>query len=44
MREATAETLDRRTPPKPRLPLGSSGIPDLASNVDRHLEGFGDWE
>ncbi len=38
LRAATLEA----APPKPRLPLFESGVPDLAERVDEVLEGFGE--
>jgi ribbon-helix-helix CopG family protein len=31
-----------RQAPEPRIPLFSSGQPDLAENVDKYLVGFGE--
>lgn len=43
IREAVAAALDGRDrPPRPTLPLFSSGIPDLAERVDEYLKGFGE--
>lgn len=41
IRDALAAALDARRPPKPRVALGDSGDPDLASNLDNAMEGFG---
>lgn len=42
IREALrAITMDAE-PPKPRLPLFESGLPDLAERVDTALDGFGE--
>ncbi len=36
------ETFLRSRDPEPRVPLFTSGIPDLAENVDKLLAGFGE--
>jgi predicted transcriptional regulator len=41
IREGIRRVTDERRAPEPRA-LFSSGIADLAENVDRHLEGFGE--
>ena len=42
VREAVRELTQRLEPPRPRLPLFSSGDPTLAERVDEELrEGFG---
>jgi hypothetical protein len=41
IREGIATFLRSRHP-EPRVPLFTSGIPDLAENVDKLLAGFGD--
>ena len=43
VREAVRELTQRLEPPRPRLPLFSSGDPTLAERVDAELrEGFGE--
>ncbi len=43
VREAVWELTQRLEPPRPRLPLFSSGDPTLAERVDEELgEGFGE--
>ncbi len=43
VREAVRELTQRLEPPRPRLPLFSSGDPTLAERVDEELgEGFGE--
>lgn len=44
IREAISESLSRREPPRPRLPLFASGDPDWAANADAHLAGFGEHD
>lgn len=41
VRSAIGAALDARRPPKPRLGLGESGDPGLASDLDGAMEGFG---
>jgi hypothetical protein len=41
IREGVRRVTEERPAPEPRV-LFSSGIADLAENVDRHLEGFGE--
>ena len=44
IREAVRELTQKLEPPRPRLPLFSSGDPTLAERVDEELaRGFGDW-
>ena len=44
IREAVRELTRRLEPPRPRLPLFSSGDSTLAERVDEELaRGFGDW-
>ncbi len=43
IREAVGELVRDSEPPRPRLPLFSSGDPTLAERVDEELTGFGDW-
>lgn len=44
IREAIAEAMRKRVPPKPRIPLIAKGLgrPDIAERVDEFLEGFGE--
>jgi hypothetical protein len=42
IREGIAMAIAREEPPKPRLPLFSSGQPDLAERFDELLKGFGE--
>ena len=42
IRSAIDQLIDSERPPKPRLPLFSSGEPDLAERVDEALHGFGE--
>ena len=42
IREGVALVTARELPRSPRLPLFSSGQPDLAERVDEALRGFGD--
>ena len=43
VREAVRELTQRLEPPRPRLPLFSSGAPTLAEGVDEELrKGFGE--
>ena len=42
IREAVRELVRRSEPPRPRLPLFSSGDPTLAERVDEELAGFGE--
>lgn len=44
IREAISEALAKRVPPRPRLPLFSSGDPAWAANADVHLQGFGEHD
>lgn len=41
VREALRTLASAAVPPRPRLPLFSSGKPGLADDVDRALDGFG---
>ena len=43
IREAIAEKVDRRTRPRPNLPLCAAGLgdPTIAERVDELLDGFG---
>ncbi|HUF72697.1 MAG TPA: CopG family transcriptional regulator [Gammaproteobacteria bacterium] len=41
IREALRAITRDAEPPKPRLPLFKSGLPELAERVDEALEGFG---
>ncbi len=41
IREAVSSLIEGVTPPKPKLPLFSSGDPTLADRVDEELKGFG---
>jgi len=43
IREAVRELVRSSEPPRPRLPLFSSGDPTLAERVDEELAGFGEW-
>ncbi|HEY6581714.1 MAG TPA: CopG family transcriptional regulator [Rubrobacter sp.] len=43
IREAVRELVRDSEPPRPRLPLFSSGDPTLAERVDEELAGFGEW-
>jgi len=44
IREAVRELTRKAEPPRPRLPLFSSGDPTLSERVDEELaRGFGDW-
>ena len=44
IRQAVRDLTRRLEPPRPRLPLFSSGDPTLAERVDEDLaRGFGDW-
>ena len=42
IREAVRELIRNSEPPRPRLPLFSSGDPTLAERVDEELAGFGE--
>jgi Arc/MetJ-type ribon-helix-helix transcriptional regulator len=42
IREALRAITRDAGPPKPRLPLFESGLPDLAERIDAALEGFGE--
>lgn len=42
IREAVRELTRNIEPPRPRLPLFSSGDPTLAERVDEELQGFGE--
>jgi len=42
IREALRAITRDAVPPKPRLPLFESGLPDLAERIDAALEGFGE--
>lgn len=42
IREALRSLAEQAGPPRPRLPLFSSGKPRLAEQVDRALTGFGE--
>lgn len=42
VREALQALVSSSTPPRPRVPLFSSGHPRLAERVDEALAGFGD--
>lgn len=42
IREGIALAISRDEPSPPRLPLFSSGDPDLAANFDELLKGFGE--
>jgi len=42
IREAVRELVQSSEPPRPRLPLFSSGDPTLAERVDEELAGFGE--
>ncbi|BBL80633.1 antitoxin VapB26 [Rubrobacter xylanophilus] len=42
IREAVRNLTSGFEPPRPRLPLFSSGDPTLAERVDRELAGFGE--
>jgi len=42
IREAVRELVRNSEPPRPRLPLFSSGDPTLAERVDEELAGFGE--
>lgn len=42
VREALTELVERRTPPRPRGAIFSSGDPGWASTADRDLAGFGE--
>jgi hypothetical protein len=42
IREAVRELVRELEPPRPRLPLFSSGDPTLAQRVDEELRGFGE--
>jgi Ribbon-helix-helix protein, copG family len=42
IREAVRELVQSSEPPRPRLPLFSSGDPTLAERVDKELAGFGE--
>ena len=42
IREAVRRAVEDREAPRPRVPLlDALGDPDIAGNVDRHLDGFG---
>ncbi len=43
IREAVRGLVDDAEPPRPRLPLFSSGDPTLAERIDEELAGFGEW-
>ena len=43
IREAVRELVRDSEPPRPQLPLFSSGDPTLAERVDEELAGFGEW-
>jgi hypothetical protein len=43
IREAVRELVRDSEPPRPRLPLFSSGDLTLAERVDEELAGFGEW-
>ncbi len=43
IREAIRDLVKDAEPPRPRLPLFSSGDPTLAERVDEELAGFGEW-
>ncbi len=43
IREALKGIIESAAPPKPRLPLFKSGNPNLAENVDKYLQGFGEF-
>jgi Arc/MetJ-type ribon-helix-helix transcriptional regulator len=42
IREAVRELVQSSEPPRPRLPLFSSGDPTLAERIDKELAGFGE--
>ena len=42
IREAIGELVRRTEPPRPRVPLFSSGDPTLAERVEGELRGFGE--
>ncbi|MBA2693771.1 MAG: CopG family transcriptional regulator [Rubrobacter sp.] len=42
IREAVRELVNGAEPPRPRLPLFSSGDPTWAERVDEELAGFGE--
>jgi hypothetical protein len=43
IREAIRALVKDSEPPRPRLPLFSSGDPTLAERIDEELVGFGEW-
>jgi len=43
IREAVGGLVRDSEPPRPRLPLFSSGDPTLAERIDEELAGFGEW-
>jgi Arc/MetJ-type ribon-helix-helix transcriptional regulator len=43
IREAIRDLVENTEPPRPRLPLFSSGDPTLAERIDEELAGFGEW-
>jgi hypothetical protein len=42
IREGVRLVLAEREPPKPTIPLFSSGMPGIAERIDEALEGFGE--
>ncbi len=42
IREAVRAITTEVAPPRPRLPLFASGVPDLAERADSALDGFGE--
>jgi hypothetical protein len=42
IREAIGDLIRNSEPPRPRVPLFSSGDPTLAERVDEELRGFGE--
>jgi hypothetical protein len=43
IREALKGIIESSAPPKPKLPLFKSANPNLAENVDKYLQGFGEF-
>jgi plasmid stability protein len=43
IREAIRGLVQASEPPRPRLPLFSSGDPTLARRFEEELRGFGEW-
>jgi Arc/MetJ-type ribon-helix-helix transcriptional regulator len=42
IRRGVESIIATETPPRPRIPLFRTGVPDLAERVDEMLDGFGE--